>query len=53
MTKLLFLPILMFFGVAAVVLPSWEITDDYAVRFSTKKAAGTFSDLRGKVIFDR
>ncbi len=42
----------MLFGAAAAVLPSWNITDDYAVRFSTKKAEGTFSDLQGKVIFD-
>ena len=51
MTKLILLPILLLSGFAAVILPSWEITEDYAVRFSTKKAEGTFSDLQGTVKF--
>ncbi|MEM6769508.1 MAG: YceI family protein [Bacteroidota bacterium] len=52
MIKLLTVSFLIATGIAAVVLPSWNIGEDYAVRFSTKKAEGTFSDLQGTVIFD-
>jgi len=33
-------------------LNSYEISDDYAVKFSTSGADGTFSDLKGTVAFD-
>ncbi len=52
MIKLAILPILFMAGFAAASLSSWEIDTDYAVRFSTQKAEGTFSDLQGTVNFD-
>jgi polyisoprenoid-binding protein YceI len=33
-------------------LQSYEIAEDYAVKFSTKGADGTFADLMGTVVFD-
>lgn len=51
MAKLILLPLFLIAGITATVLPTWEISEDYAVRFSTKKAEGTFSDLQGTVKF--
>lgn len=51
MLKLMILPFLLAASFAAAVLPTWEITEDYAVRFSTQRAEGTFTDLRGTVNF--
>jgi len=49
---LLFATVLLFTSAAAVFSADWDIAEDYAVKFSTKKAEGTFSDLQGTVIFD-
>lgn len=38
---------------AAADLPTeWAIADDYAVRFDTRAAEGTFGGLRGEITFD-
>ena len=37
---------------ATLIIPTYEIADDYAVRFDTRGAEGTFSELEGSIAFD-
>ena len=39
-------------GVAAMSTQSYTLTDDYAIRVSTRGVSGTFDDLQGTVVFD-
>jgi polyisoprenoid-binding protein YceI len=50
MRILLFLSVLTF-GLGQVS-SGWTISSDYAVKFSTKKAEGTFDQLQGTIQFD-
>ncbi|MEL7159737.1 MAG: YceI family protein [Bacteroidota bacterium] len=50
-TKLLLLSILTLLGVSQLA-PSWRVADDYAVKFSTTKAEGTFTGLTGTIVFN-
>ncbi|MEM7110157.1 MAG: YceI family protein [Bacteroidota bacterium] len=33
-------------------VPTWQITDDYTIKFAGTKAEGTFSGLSGQIMFD-
>lgn len=44
--------ILVTLAAATVSVPTYEIADDYAVRFDTRGAEGTFSELEGSIAFD-
>ncbi len=45
--------LLVAFGLlASVSAYNWEPTDAYAIKFSTAKAEGTFTDLKGTIDFD-
>ena len=46
------LPALLALTVAATLSQSYTLTDDYAIRVSTRGVSGTFGDLRGTVVFD-
>jgi polyisoprenoid-binding protein YceI len=45
---------LLFFSssVFGTLFQNWDLTEDYTIKFSTKKAEGTMQGLRGTVIFD-
>ena len=40
------------FLIGSISAYNWEPTDTYAIKFSTAKAEGTFSNLRGTIDFD-
>jgi polyisoprenoid-binding protein YceI len=41
-----------FVAFTSVVLNSYEIAEDYSIKFDGRGAAGTFSGLEGEIIFD-
>lgn len=43
---------LVFTAATIAFAPSWDIADTYAIKFTTQKAEGTFSDLQGTIEFD-
>jgi polyisoprenoid-binding protein YceI len=53
MKKAVFIPVAAIALFAfAVIQYNWTIDTDYAIRFSTKKADGTFSNLKGTIVYD-
>ena len=49
---LLLLPLLLLVSAFGLLAASWNISPDYAIRFSGSKAAGTFSGLTGTITYD-
>ncbi|MEO0734480.1 MAG: YceI family protein [Bacteroidota bacterium] len=49
--KLLLLSVFAVFSLSQLA-PNWEVADDYAIKFNTAKAEGTFTGLSGTIVFD-
>lgn len=41
-----------FIAFTSIVVTSYEITEDYSIKFDGRGAAGTFSGLKGEIAFD-
>lgn len=41
-----------FLGIGLVQVSTWELSEDYEVRFTAKNASGNFSTLKGDIAFD-
>ncbi|MEM9260324.1 MAG: YceI family protein, partial [Bacteroidota bacterium] len=52
MKKLLLPTLLLISSFLTLFASNWTVTDGYAIKFSTAKAEGTFSDLQGTIEFD-
>lgn len=50
--KKLLLPTLLLSSFLTLFASNWTVTEGYAIKFSTAKAEGTFSDLQGTIEFD-